>query len=775
MKQPLNFAWRYMPCYKQSYLSAFPNEAAKIDLPHSNLELPRAYFDEDSYQFISSYEKTFDLSEKIKNKTILLTFHGVMLKAKVYLNAAFLGEYVSGYLPFTIDISGIAKQEGNRLVVIVDSHEDNSIPPFGGVIDYLTFGGIYREVDIDIKPNIYVSRVLVNADEKGNLKINPILGGNRSLSYEISHKLLFKNQLIKEFATNELQINSPHLWNLETPHLYTLITTLKTSSGVDLIETKFGFRSLRFEKNGFYLNNQHIKLIGLNRHQSYPYVGYAMPKGGQEDDADILKQTLGVNIVRTSHYPQSEHFLNRCDEIGLLVISEIPGWQYIGKDETWRRHFLDFVERMIIKEYNHPSLIANGVRINESPDDHELYAAANKLARELDSNRPTLGVRNFKNSELLEDIYTYNDFSSEDLSHGLDNPKTIEAGKAPVLITEYLGHMYPTKANDDIERRITHALRHAKVIDDNYSYNNLVGAIGWCFADYYTHRDFGSGDHVCHHGVLDMFRNPKYAAYVYASQSDERFVFEILSNLAPGDFSEAIVGITHVATNADYIELYRNDTFVKAFYPNRSKYRYMKHPIIEVDDYIGASFSEAKFKTRDAERIKDALSYVALNGLNKLPFKHKFRIGLVMLKHHMSYDDLVELWNKYVATWGNKLTVFKFNAFKDGKLMASKMFGQSTEFTLVAKANKTTLLNEDTYDVARVEIALFDQYQTLCSYASLPLTFKTKGPIQVLGPSIVPLYGGRISVYVRSLKGQGKATLEILSDENKAKVDFEVK
>ncbi|MDD4154563.1 MAG: glycoside hydrolase family 2 protein, partial [Bacilli bacterium] len=173
MKQPLNFAWRYMPCYKQSYLSAFPNEAAKIDLPHSNLELPRAYFDEDSYQFISSYEKTFDLSEKIKNKTILLTFHGVMLKAKVYLNAAFLGEYVSGYLPFTIDVSGIAKQEGNRLVVIVDSREDNSIPPFGGVIDYLTFGGIYREVDIDIKPNIYVSRVLVNADDKGNLKINP--------------------------------------------------------------------------------------------------------------------------------------------------------------------------------------------------------------------------------------------------------------------------------------------------------------------------------------------------------------------------------------------------------------------------------------------------------------------------------------------------------------------------------------------------------------------------------------------------------------------------
>ena len=775
MKQPLNFAWRYMPCYKQSFLNAFPEEAEKIDLPHSNVELPRAYFDEDIYQFISSYEKVFDIETSLKNKTVLLTFHGVMLKAKIYLNHAFLGEYVSGYLPFTIDVSGIAKAKDNRLVVIVDSHEDNSIPPFGGAIDYLTFGGIYSEVELEIKPNIYLERVLVTADRQGMLKINPHLGGNRSLNYEISHKLLFKDEVIKEFSENELQIEHPHLWNLDTPHLYTLLTTLKTTSGDDLVVTRFGFRSIRFEKSGFYLNDKRIKLIGLNRHQSYPYVGYAMPKGAQEDDADILKYRLGVNIVRTSHYPQSEHFLNRCDEIGLLVIGEIPGWQYVGKDETWRNHFLDFVKRMILKEHNHPSLIANGVRINESQDDHELYAASNSLARELDPGRPTLGVRNFKNSELLEDIYAFNDFSSEDLSHGLDNPKTVEAGKAPVLVTEYLGHMYPTKALDSMERRIHHALRHAKVIDDNFAYDNLVGAIGWCFADYYTHRDFGSGDHVCHHGVLDMFRNPKYAASIYASQSDDNFVFEVLSNLTPGDFSEAIVGVTHVATNADYIELYRNDVFVKAFYPNRAKYRHMPHPPIEVDDYIGASFSEAKFNSRDAERIKDALAYVALHGLNKLPFKHKIRVGLVMFKHRMSYDELVDLWNKYVAMWGAKLMVFKFKAYKDGKLVASKMFGQSTEFSLKARANKNVLLNADTYDVARVEIGLFDQYETLCNYSTLPLFIKTRGPIQIIGPSIITLNGGRISVYVRSLKQRGKAALEISSEEYGAKVEFEVK
>ncbi|MFA5481168.1 MAG: sugar-binding domain-containing protein, partial [Bacilli bacterium] len=188
MKQPLNFAWRFMPCYKQRYISAFPEDAQVIDLPHANLELPRDYFDEDDYQCISSYEKVFNIEENITNKTVILTFHGLMLRAKVYLNAAFLGEYISGYLPFSIDISGIAKQDENRLVVIVDSQEDKTVPPFGGVVDYLAFGGIYREVEIDVKPHIYLERVFVDADHQGHLRIKPILNGNLTLKYELSHK-----------------------------------------------------------------------------------------------------------------------------------------------------------------------------------------------------------------------------------------------------------------------------------------------------------------------------------------------------------------------------------------------------------------------------------------------------------------------------------------------------------------------------------------------------------------------------------------------------------
>lgn len=774
MKISLNYSWRYVPNYEQSFLNAFPSSALKVDIPHPNYEIPFNYFDEDSYQFISSYEKVFDVNETLLNKTVFLTFHGVMVKAKVYLNKAYLGEYVSLYLPFSIDVSGIVKEKNNRLVVIVDAKEDQNIPPFGGAMDFLTFGGIYREVELEIRPLVYLENVFVNSFINGEIKIKPVVKGDLSFPFEIAHKLLYKGEVIKEFAINEIQIDNPHLWDIDTPHLYDLITTLKTISGLDQVITTFGIRKAEFKSDGFYLNNKKLKLVGLNRHQSYPYVNYAMPKGGQVDDANILKYQLGLNVVRTSHYPQSVHFLSRCDEIGLLVINEVPGWQHISTNPLWRDYHHEFIERMIKRDFNHPSLIAHGIRINESNDDHDLYLKGQEIAKSLDPYRQTLGVRNFKDSELLEDVYSYNDFSCDNLNHGLDHPKTIKVKNKPILVSEYLGHMFPTKAYDSQPRRLEHALRHARVVNDNYMYETLCGAIGWCFVDYQTHRDFGSGDHLCYHGVMDIYRNPKYASYIYASQSEHQDVLELLSNFMPGDYDEAILGKTYVATNADYLELYRNDTFIKTFYPNREDFPYLKHPPIIIDDYIGASFNEAKFKEKDASKIKEALNYVSLNGLNKLPFKHKFRIGLLMLKHKMKYDDLVNLWNKYVSIWGSKLTVFNIKAYKNNKLVKSKMYGPSTEANLIVQANKVKLFNHETYDVSRVYLKLVDEYENICTYKSEVLEVKVDGLIDVLGPKTLPFHAGQLSLYVRSLKGVGHGTLTLKAGEHLSIIKFEV-
>lgn len=774
MKKVLNFNWSFINDFKEEYLKELPKEAKRIDLPHTIYELPLNYFNELDYQIIGTYQKLFKIEENLNNKVVHLVFHGLMAKAHVYLNNYDLGEYVSTYLPFKIDITKFIKEE-NRLVVIVDAKEDPSIPPFGGTMDYLAFGGIYREVELEITPEVYLENIFINSFINGEIKIKPIVKGDLTLPFEITYELLFDNKVIKKFQENEIVINDPKLWDLNTPDLYTLKTTLKTKDDKHEVISTFGFREALFKEDGFYLNKRKVKLVGLNRHQSYPYVGYAMPKAAQIDDANILKYTLNLNVVRTSHYPQSSHFLKRCDEIGLLVINEVPGWNHISTLPKWRDHFYEFIEKMIKRDYNHPSLIAHGIRINESKDDDELYLKGQELAKKLDPNRQTLGVRNFKDSNLLEDIYAYNDFSCDRLDHGLDNPKTIQVKNKPILITEYLGHMFPTKANDHETRRLEHALRHARVINDNYKYTNLSGAIGWCFTDYNTHLDFGSGDHICYHGVSDIYRNPKYASYIYASQSEENDVLEVLSNFMPGDFDEAILGKTYVATNADYIELYKNEEFVQRFYPNFKMYPHLKHPPILIDDYIGEIFKEEQFRKIHQKKIKEALSYVSLYGLNNLPFKYQIRIGLLMLRYKMNFNDLFLLWNKYVSLWGDKLTLYTIKAYKDDKFIKEKTFGPSTKTNLKVNLTKETLLNEETYDVSRLSIKLVDEYDSICTYAHDVVSIEVSGLIDVIGPKTLPLHAGQVSIYIRSLLGKGKGTLKVKVRNHEKTFDFIIK
>ena len=248
-------------------------------------------------------------------------------------------------------------------------------------------------------------------------------------------------------------------------------------------------------------------MIGLDRHQTYPYIGAAAPARLQRQDADILRFELACNIVRTSHYPQSPHFLERCDEIGLLVFEEITGWQHVG-DQNWQDLCLAELKTMLERDRNHPSIILWGVRVNESADNDPFYIRTNALAHATDPTRQTGGVRCFRDSSFLEDVFTYNDFSND----------VLEPNKLPYLITEFAGHMFPAKTWDHEERLIQHAQLHASIQNKQLGNDKIAGAIGWCAFDYATHIEFGSGDRVCYHGVMDIFRLPKWAAYLYKSQ-----------------------------------------------------------------------------------------------------------------------------------------------------------------------------------------------------------------------------------------------------------------
>ena len=512
---------------------------------------------------------------------IILVFDGVMTYFELFVNGQRAGEHKGGYSKSMFDITGLCKEGPNRIVLRVDSHEREDIPPFGYAIDYMTYGGIYRDVWLYCCSQVFVERALIRYDlESKNAILKPELfldnsGPECSLTADIclkdkegaivaSYKRCIQATPGKSSIILEPQcVPSPILWDPDTPYLYTVDITLESGGRVlDRHHVRTGFRTVACTPEGLFINNRKIKIMGLNRHQSFPYVGYAMGRRAQEKDADILKNYLNANTVRTSHYMQSEYFLDRCDEIGLLVFSEIPGWGHIGGEE-FKKVMMQDVESMILTQYNHPGIFIWSIHINESLDDDELYTRANALAHKLDSSRPTTGVRYITNSHLLEDVYSLNDFTYSDCNP--DGTKLFKGRReatgleypVPFMITEFSGTAFPTKLWDSADKRTTHARAYARVYSHSNLSKDLLGIIGWCAFDYNTHADYGSGDKICYHGVMDMFRIPKYAAYVLRSQKnpEQEIVMEPTTEFSRGDNKgNRLVSPFMVLTNCDYID-----------------------------------------------------------------------------------------------------------------------------------------------------------------------------------------------------------------------------
>ena len=334
--------------------------------------------------------------------------------------------------------------------------------------------------------------------------------------------------------------------------------------------------------------------------------------------------------------------------------------------------------------------------------------------------------------------------------------------------------MDPVKPNSDETKRIEVAIRHAKVIDDNFKHEKACGAIGWCFVDYHSHTDFGSGDHICPHGVLDLYRNPKYSAAIYASQQDKIPVLEVLSNMKPGDVPEAIFNDIYVATNCDYVELYKNDELVTKLLPKHDKFKYLKHPPILLDDIVGLTFNEDKFPKKIHLKIARMFSYAAMHGFNHLPLKMKLYLAWCMVRYKMNYTDLVGYWNKYVGAWGGMAKTYKFVGYKDGNKVKEVELGPSNEFDLEVIPSKLVLENKDTYDTIKINLRHIDSHNSLMQYSQRIIKVETNGPIQLVGPNLQTLIGGQLTLYINSLNKSGNAKVIIETEGIKKTLNLEV-
>ena len=739
-----------------------------VRLPHTVQELPLHYADHNSYQMRCTYRRKLSITEDMQGKRLFLQFDGAAHIATVCLNGQELATHRCGYTAFRVEITEAARAGDNILAVRLDTTENPEVPPFGFVIDYLTYGGLYREVWLDVRERSFISDLYLTTPttESAHLEITAENAENCRFVVEILDES--GNVLLKKKTPDtvlDLELPGAHSWSCEDPYRHSCrVSMLKNEKVQDVQTVKFGFRTAEFRENGFYLNGQQLFLRGLNRHQCWPYIGYAAPERLQREDARILKEELGCVIVRTSHYPQSHHFIDECDRLGLLVFTEIPGWQHIGESEGWREQCVENTREMVLQYRNHPSIIIWGVRINESQDCDELYRLTNETAHALDPSRATTGVRFTEKSNLIEDVYAYNDFSHTGDNPGVKPKKSVtpDMGKA-LLITEHNGHMFPTKAFDPWQKRQEHALRHARVQNDAAADGQHAGCIGWCMFDYATHKDFGSGDRMCYHGVLDAFRNPKLAAYIYASQQEKRPVLAVSSPMDIGDYPAGNIGAVSVFTNADEVALYKNGLFVSKL--TKGAFAALPHGPMILDDTIGELLqSQEGFEKGKAELLKKALLSAAKYGLAGMPKADLLRMGYAMVRYHMSFEDGVALYGKYVGNWGGASTVWRFDAIKDGCVVKSVTCCPSAQLHLEAEACSADLCEGASYDMAAVRIRILDEFGNVAPYAQLPVRLTLEGAAQLVGPDVVTAEGGMCGTYIRTTGETGAAKLTVRAD-----------
>lgn len=796
----LNRNWLFQEEFKDEYISSAISDGQVVNVPHTVKETAFNYFDEHEYQMISCYQKNITYDDAWQGKNLYLVFEAVAHKADVYINGEHIKCHENGYNAFSIDVTKLLTAGDNLVTVKCDSNETLNQPPFGYVVDYMTFGGIYRDVYLEIKDPVHIINCFykptpltaLTAKKKRAEIATMNVAAHLACEYKLSEEakdLVKSNALIvKQYLDDkpilELPLDSSlksvaplsevKLWDIESPKLYKVKTELVYNGNVvDTNEETIGFRDIAFKSDGFYLNGRKVLIRGLNRHQSYPYVGYAMPESIQRDDAKILKYELGVNTVRTSHYSQSHYFMNECDKLGLLVVTEFPGWQHIG-DDNWKRIACKNVKEMIKEFRNHPSIILWGVRINESGDDEEFYKKTNSIAHHYDPTRPTGGTKAGTKMQTFEDVYAYNDFLHNGSNEGCHKKKDVvpkEQSDIPYLVTEYNGHMYPTKNYDTEEHRRDHMLRHAKVMNDVAATEGLSGAIGWCMFDYNTHKDFGSGDRICYHGVCDMFRNPKLAANVYSSESDDIDVLELASTMDVGEHPECNRGKTYILSNMDSVKMYKNNKLLREYTSKDSEFTNLKHGPILMDTFVSLDdmMEGEGYSKEQAKAVADLLNWAALNGWgNLLQFKVVKMAAPLLLKYHMDPGAAVGLFQKYVGDWGGESAEYKLEGYKNGKLVKTQTIGTVKKVSLETKVSSTLLVEDITYDVAAVRIRAIDQYNNLVPFFTEAVTVSVKGPIEIIGPKLIPLRGGMCGLYVKTTGKGGKAEIT-LKAENVAK------
>ena len=354
---------------------------------------------------IGWYRKTFNISDYSRDRLYSIEFDGVYRNSEVWINGHYLGKYPYGYSSFSYDMTPWVKAGRNVIAVRVD----NSLQPASR---WYTGSGIYRHVRLVSTGKqhfehwgVFAKTTEVDFGEFAHLEIDATIASPEPGTI-VRHVLRHPDG--RDAASGQrtvgtdgkvktnVRVDAVKLWSLEDPYMYTLVSYLiKDGKEIDRVEMPFGVRTIRYEVNdGFFLNDKHVKMYGVNVHHDGGLVGAAVPERVWERRLQILKES-GCNAIRTSHNIPAPEFLDLCDQLGLLVMDEVFDMWQIGKNpydysvdfDEWHRKDLAC---MVMRDRNHPSVvmwsIGNEVRDQASSNGDELAAEMIALCHELDDS-----------------------------------------------------------------------------------------------------------------------------------------------------------------------------------------------------------------------------------------------------------------------------------------------------------------------------------------------------------------------------------------------------
>ena len=395
---PFNEDWRFQRVEDGS-TPAEPSASlgwAKVALPHTTRIEPRIV--NDQWQGIAFYAKRFRAPAGWRGRTVMLRVEAAMNVALVKVNGRTVASHLGGYLPFTVDLTPHLRVGGANDILIRLDNRDNAVtgPKPLRELDFNTYGGLYRGVRLIVKPPVHLSdEMLADRVAGGGLFVtypeasaarataevaaDVRNAGDRPTAASVTHILYEGGREVArsagtvavaagatERSLQRITLRGPRLWSPRTPNLYRLVTLVAGDGGrADRTETRIGIRRIGIDGDRFAINGERMFLRGVNRHQEYPYVGYALSPQADWRDAKRIK-AAGFDYVRLSHYPHSPAFMAAADALGLVLLDSILGWQFINPDPDFRAQVLRTCRDMIRRDRNHPSVIAWECSLNES-------------------------------------------------------------------------------------------------------------------------------------------------------------------------------------------------------------------------------------------------------------------------------------------------------------------------------------------------------------------------------------------------------------------------